>query len=116
MKKLFQTAAEPEAAIKLEMEDIASGIQVTLDTARFGLSPRLSGFDHGVDIVQTRRRVEASDRDLRLRGEVEDQRLEETSAAAAERVAASRCRRGRRNDEPAVRTSVRSPWATACRN
>jgi hypothetical protein len=35
-------------------------------------SPPLSGFDHDVDIAQSRRRVvEASDRDLRPRGEVE---------------------------------------------
>jgi hypothetical protein len=55
------------------MEDIASGIQVTLDIrARFGLLPTAVGFDHDVDIAQSRRRVvEASDRDLRPRGEVE---------------------------------------------
>jgi hypothetical protein len=38
MKRPSKTAADPEAAIKLEMENGAAGIQVTLDiTARLPL-------------------------------------------------------------------------------
>ena len=64
--------------------DIASGEhQVALDAAHVRLRPALTGLDHDVDVAQGRRRVvEASERDLRLRGEAEVERLAVKGAAA----------------------------------
>jgi hypothetical protein len=87
----------------------ASEHQVTLDTACFGLSPSLSGFDHRVDIGQGRCRViEAPDCHLCLRGEVEDQRLKYSSPTAAEPLAGSR-----RVVEGAAMITLRSSHAGA---
>jgi len=70
---------------------IAGEHQVALDAARIGFRPARSRLDHGVGVAQGCRRVsESPERDLRLRGEAEDQRLEGTGANIVEPVASKR--------------------------